>query len=102
MKEFTKGTTDSGSAARFFYCAKASKRDRNEGLDNFEGQAIGAKGNGLARTCATCGSSVLDGCECPDRTFVNPTRANHHPTVKPTDLMRYLCRLVTARGGGNP
>jgi len=54
---------DFGSAARFFYCAKASKRDREEGLDG-------------------AGS-----------------RANHHPTVKPTDLMRYLCRLVTPPGG---
>jgi DNA modification methylase len=46
---------DSGSAARFFYCAKASKADRDEG--------------------------------------------NGHPTVKPTDLMRYLCRLVTPPEG---
>lgn len=46
---------DSGSAARFFYCAKASKKDRGEG--------------------------------------------NVHPTVKPTDLMRYLCRLVTPPRG---
>jgi len=46
---------DSGSAARFFYCAKASKADRGDG--------------------------------------------NNHPTVKPTDLMRYLCRLVTPPGG---
>ena len=46
---------DAGSAARFFYCAKASKKDRGEG--------------------------------------------NAHPTVKPTELMRYLCRLVTPPGG---
>ena len=46
---------DTGSAARFFYCAKASKRDRGD--------------------------------------------ENKHPTVKPTDLMRYLCRLVTPPGG---
>lgn len=46
---------DTGSAARFFYCAKASKKDRGEG--------------------------------------------NAHPTVKPTDLMAYLCRLVTPQGG---
>lgn len=46
---------DSGSAARFFYCAKASNADREEG--------------------------------------------NGHPTVKPTPLMRYLCRLVTPPGG---
>ncbi len=90
---------DTGSAARFFYCAKASKRDRNEGLDGFEGKEIGAKGNGLARTCATCGASVIDGCNCVDRTFVNPVRANHHPTVKPTTLMQYLVRLVTPPGG---
>jgi site-specific DNA-methyltransferase (adenine-specific) len=90
---------DSGGASRFFYVAKASKRDRNEGLDDIEAQSIGAKGNGLARTCATCGSSVLDGCECPNRTFTNPTRQNFHPTVKPTDLMRQLVRLVTPPGG---
>jgi site-specific DNA-methyltransferase (adenine-specific) len=48
----------SGSAARFFYCAKTSKKDRNEG-------------------------DIL----------------NRHPTVKPTELMRYLCRLVTPPGG---
>ncbi len=90
---------DSGSAARFFYCAKASKKDRNEGLDGFNGKEIGAKGNGLARKCATCSASVIDGCNCPDRTFVNPTRANHHPTVKPTTLMQYLVRLVTPPNG---
>lgn len=85
--------------AKFFYCAKASKRDRNEGLDGFEGKEIGAKGNGLARKCATCSASVIDGCACPDRTFVNPSRANHHPTVKPTTLMQYLVRLVTPPNG---
>ena len=95
----TGGFGDSGSAARFFYCAKASKRDRNEGLDGFEGKEIGSKGNGLARKCATCAASVIDGCACPDRTFVNPSRANHHPTVKPTTLMQYLVRLVTPPNG---
>jgi DNA modification methylase len=85
--------------ARFFYCAKASKKDRNEGLDDFAGKEVGTKGNGLARTCASCGASTLQGCECPDRTYVNPTRANHHPTVKPTDLMRYLVRLITPPNG---
>jgi site-specific DNA-methyltransferase (adenine-specific) len=88
-----------GEPARFFYCAKASKRDRNEGLDGFIGKEIGAKGNGLARKCATCSASVIDGCECSDRTFVNPARANHHPTVKPTSLMQYLVRLVTPPNG---
>lgn len=49
---------DSGGASRFFYCAKTSKKDRNEGVDG-----------------------------------------NVHPTVKPTDLMLYLIRLVTPKGG---
>ena len=90
---------DSGGASRFFYVAKASKKDRNEGLEELEGKEIGAKGNGLGRTCATCSASVLDGCECADRTFVNPTRQNFHPTVKPTALMEYLVKLVTPPGG---
>jgi DNA modification methylase len=93
------GHGDTGGASRFFYVAKASKRDRNEGLENIDGKEIGAKGNGLARTCATCNASVMNGCECPDRTYVNPTRQNFHPTVKPTDLMRQLVRLVTPPGG---
>jgi hypothetical protein len=88
-----------GGASRFFYVAKASKKDRNEGLEDLEGKEIGAKGNGLGRTCATCSASVLDGCECADRTFVNPTRQNFHPTVKPTALMEYLVKLVTPPGG---
>jgi site-specific DNA-methyltransferase (adenine-specific) len=94
---FHKG--DTGGASRFFYVAKASKRDRNEGLDNIEGKEISAKGNGLARTCNTCGASTLDGCDCPDRTFSNPVRQNFHPTVKPTALMQYLIRLVTPDNG---
>jgi site-specific DNA-methyltransferase (adenine-specific) len=90
---------EQSDASRFFYVAKASKRDRNEGLDDIEGKEIGGKGNGLARTCAVCGASIMNPCECPDRTFVNPTRQNFHPTVKPTDLMRYLIKLVTPPGG---
>ena len=44
---------------------------------------------------ATEDGSMLTGSGNPRTT----TRANHHPTVKPTDLMRYLCRLVTRPGG---
>lgn len=51
---------DEGSAARFFYCSKTSKKDRQEGLGD---------------------------------------EKNTHPTVKPTDLMRYLCKLITPPGG---
>lgn len=93
------GFGDVGGASRFFYVAKANKRDRNEGLDNIEGKEISAKGNGLARTCDTCGATTLDGCDCPDRTFSNPVRQNFHPTVKPTALMQYLIRLVTPENG---
>ena len=48
---------------------------------------------GAASATATGNPSAKNG----ERTF-HP-RANHHPTVKPTDLMRYLCRLVTPPGG---
>ncbi len=77
-------------AARFFYCAKASKRDRDEGLEGFE--AKGARPLGISNWDGqTNGSGETMGASKP--------RANHHPTVKPTDLMRYLCRLVTPPGG---
>jgi DNA modification methylase len=79
------GYGDSGSAARFFYCAKASKRDRNEGLDGFEvKQTLG--GGGLTEVGGAYGSIKAAG-------------QNYHPTVKPTDLMRYLCRLITPPNG---
>ena len=78
------GYGDSGSAARFFYCAKASKKDRNEGLDDFP-MIKGGSMNGAETR--------------PDRPTNHPIRANHHPTVKPTELMRYLCRLITPPNG---
>lgn len=79
---------DSGSAARFFYCAKATAKDREAGLADFEKRAAGMvsenSGQHITRR---------------DDGYEPPQRANHHPTVKPTDLMRYLCRLVTPAGG---
>lgn len=81
------GYGDSGSAARFFYCAKASKADRDEGCD---GLAIR-----LRKTHGETGPS--DNAK-PNGKQPVPSR-NHHPTVKPTALMRYLCRLVTPPGG---
>jgi site-specific DNA-methyltransferase (adenine-specific) len=93
------GYGDIGGASRFFYVAKANKKDRNEGLDNLVAQESAGKGNGLGRLCAICGASILKPCECPDRTFVNPPKQNFHPTVKPTALMQYLVRLVTPQGG---
>ena len=74
---------DEGNAARYFYTAKASRRDRDEGLGAAELQAGGTY------KFRTDGS--LDG--------KIPARKNTHPTVKPVDLMQYLVRLVTPEGG---
>jgi len=80
----------SGSAARFFYCPKASKADRDEGCGDLE----------MKRTAKLGGADndreSLD--PVSERFRTQPSR-NNHPTVKPTDLMRYLCRLVTPPGG---
>ena len=84
---------DIGSAARFFYCAKANKRDRNEGLDEFAiGQAKGGGGGiGDYLDDVNSASGKYGSKKAPQR--------NHHPTVKPTTLMRYLIRLVTPPNG---
>lgn len=81
---------DSGSAARFFYCAKASKRDRDEGLED--------RPDAARRMFASGGRTMKDG-EWVETNSEPQARKNNHPTVKPTDLMRYLCRLVTPPGG---
>lgn len=81
---------DIGSAARFFYCAKASKADRDEGLEGFEVKASAAMQGNLIPGQRLAGNGMP---------IAVPKRANTHPTVKPTTLMRYLCRLVTPPGG---
>lgn len=85
MRERVPGAfhSDSGSAARFFYCAKTSRKDRNEGLLSSDAPAV-AK-DATMRDCETAEWSTRNG--------------NSHPTVKPTDLMAYLLRLVTPPGG---
>lgn len=74
-----------GEPSRFFYVAKASKRERNAGLEGMPEKPQGAygkfAGDGRGR-----------------QTEHQPT-ANHHPTVKPIRLMEYLCRLITPPGG---
>ena len=85
--------------SKFFYCAKPSMKERNSGLDLLPEVEIAVKGNGLARTCESCGASTLNGCSCPNRTYSNPKRQNFHPTVKPIALMRYLVKLVTPPNG---
>lgn len=78
---------DSGSAARFFYCAKASKADRNEGCADLPDVPAGMR-------------SETSGQHIARRDGGAPTvTKNNHPTVKPTNLMRWLVRLVTSPGG---
>jgi site-specific DNA-methyltransferase (adenine-specific) len=83
------GYGDSGSAARFFYCAKANKKDRNEGLDHLPVRRASAMGYDIG--LGEAGEGMFK-----DR---NPQKQNFHPTVKPTELMRYLCRLITPPNG---
>ena len=74
-----------GSAARFFYCAKASKKDRDEGCEGVPMQTMNRVNGG-------------EGLE-DDPKWKPTERKNIHPTVKPTELMRYLVRLITPKGG---
>lgn len=78
-----RGYDGEGSAARFFYCAKASKKDRDEGLEGFQKQ------NNMRVNAPRESEEAKHSAKL----------ANFHPTVKPTDLMRYLCRLITPPGG---
>lgn len=91
MRNYT-SEANQGSASRFFYCAKASKRDRDEGLEGFptSTQQSVAHGDRQYGTLPHTGEQ---------REINSQPRANIHPTVKPTDLMRYLCRLITPPNG---
>lgn len=73
---------DEGSASRYFYCAKASKFDRDEGLDELESK----------RKYDRKEDSKIK----MERSTV--VAKNTHTTVKPTELMRYLVRLVAPKG----
>jgi DNA modification methylase len=84
------GYGDTGGASRFFYVAKASKRDRNEGLEGME-ERHAPKGNFEGRDMENP-KNHLGGLQ-------GSNQRNHHPTVKPTQLMRYLCRMVTRPNG---
>jgi site-specific DNA-methyltransferase (adenine-specific) len=77
---------------KHFYCAKASKKDRNEGLEGFK--AI-HRINGNKWTDQDY--RVASGERPP--TAESGPRKNIHPTVKPTALMQYLCRLITPPNG---
>lgn len=79
---------DGGCASRYFYCAKANKKDRDEGLDDFELKKVNLKENGGTRK--ENGHSIVEN--------PNIEKRNIHPTVKPVELMQYLVRLVSPKG----
>ena len=77
---------DNGSASRYFYCAKAYRRDRDEGLEDFELVTRSDRNPELETANNQFNRSGIP-------------RKNFHPTCKPVDLMKYLVRLVTPKCG---
>jgi len=77
-----------GSAARFFYCAKASRTERNTGLDELPIRQGGGMQGTADKTLKTGSGNERDG-----------KQQNFHPTVKPLALIHYLIKLVTPPGG---
>ena len=73
----------SGSASRFFYCAKSSKSERNAGLEGFEPKA-----------------GIRSNAPRENEDVKTPLRTNHHPTVKPLSLTKYLATLIKPPTGG--
>ena len=84
--------------ARYFYCPKTSQEERNRGLENFTAKPM-AWGN-QAKAELKRGNLDFKGNQ-GDGSKHNKVamRLNTHPTVKPQELMKYLCRLVTPKGG---
>lgn len=93
---FTQGKRDNnyagqeGGASRFFYVAKASKRERNAGLEGMPETKLQDHAEGTKRKLVAQAESAKN---------PNLPRANHHPTVKPVKLMEYLIKLVCSPGG---
>lgn len=83
------------SASRFFYTAKASKKDRDEGLNLFDEQSMTLL---QGRKLGSAGAVMKDGKQNPYASSTTIKR-NVHPTVKPCELMQYLVRLVTPKNG---
>ena len=85
------GYSDNGGASRFFFCAKASRSERDAGLDDFPpstaAEATDSEDGQARLNCPRTGAGRTGGAR------------NTHPTVKPIELMRWLCRLVTPPGG---
>lgn len=89
----TNQRSESGSAARFFYCAKPGKKERNAGLE-----ALDEQWKPAAEFRPNHMDKALNGESGNPFGRFQPTK-NFHPTVKPIALMRYLVRLVTPPGG---
>jgi site-specific DNA-methyltransferase (adenine-specific) len=88
-----RGMNDKGGASRFFYCAKASKKEKNVGLNGFAKKQTTGGGGGVG--------DYIDDVDSPSGKFDSekaPSK-NFHPTIKPINLMQYLVRLITPPNG---
>jgi len=83
--------------AKFFYCPKTSKAEKNKGLDSFEPKPM-AWGNQAKAELKRGNKDFVGGGDGTKHNKVS-MRVNTHPTVKPQELMKYLCRMVTPKGG---
>jgi len=86
---------DTGSAARFFYCAKASRKEREKGLENLEDKLYARSGGAQGRENAGETEYLQDSIGLNRISKVK----NNHPTVKPLELVKYLVKLVTPPEG---
>ena len=79
--------------SKYFYCAKTSKAEKNQGLDNFSIKQTQGGGGGIGdyKDDVNSASGKFGSEKAPSK--------NIHPTVKPINLMKYLCRLITPKGG---
>lgn len=82
-----RGFEDFGGASRFFYTAKASRSERNAGLE------------GMPQKRSVDDDWVSESRKDAESGGQTSPQASHHPTVKPVSLMRYLCKLITPKGG---
>jgi DNA modification methylase len=82
-KRYYKSDAATG-ASRFFYCAKASSSERNEGLEGFEEKK------------SECNLRQMGGLHCAKNEFKTK---NNHPTVKPLKLLDYLIKLIAPKDG---
>ena len=81
--------------SRYFYCAKTPKAERNQGLDNFPIKQTQGGGGISTAEKAWIGTNSASG----KYGSLKAPQKNIHPTVKPIKLMKYLCRLITPKGG---